>query len=238
MKTMIAAAALVAASSVASATTTYYGEDINPGQSLAGMVNAQAARAAFLSQLVGVGTENFEGFAAGNGAPFTPPAQNINFGVAGTATLNSSSGQTSVYNFAGAGRFATSGSQYLEANGGGDFFVTFSSAVAAFGFYGTDIGDFGNTLSLRFTRTDNTTFTISANNTLNQSDTGLFFGIIASAGDQFTKVEFLNNPNGDDFFGFDDLTVGSLQQVVPLPSAAGLGFVGLAGLAARRRRAN
>ncbi len=231
MKTMLAIVAVVAASSVASATTTYYGEDLTPGANVANMTNANAARASFLSQLVGVGTENFEGFTPGG---FTPPAQGINFGGAGTATLNSTS-TTFIRNSPGAGRFATSGSQYIETQAGAGFNVTFSSAVAAFGFYGTDIGDFGNTLILRFTRTDNTTFDINVGNTLNIDGTGLFFGVIASAGDQFTRVDFLNEPGGVDVFGFDDLTVGSLQQVIPLPSAAGLGFVGLAGLAARRR---
>ena len=55
--------------------------------------------------------------------------------------------------------------------------------------------------------------------------------------DVFKQVDFLNNPGGDDVFGFDDMTVGSLQQVLPLPTAAWLGFAGLAGAAVIRRRA-
>ncbi len=235
MKTIIAAFAVAALAGSASATTTYFGEDLTPGGSLAGMVNSQAARALFLAQLSNVGVENFESYAPGT----TPPIA-IAFQGAGTATLN---GAGNVENFSGgAGRFATSGSNWYETSAGGGFSISFDNAggVAAFGFYGTDLGDFGNVLVLRFTRTDNSTFDINVGNTAgangNPNGAGIFFGIIASAGDTFTNVQFLNVPGGDDVFGFDDLVVGSLQQVVPMPAAAGLGFAGLAGLAARRRR--
>jgi hypothetical protein len=65
----------------------------------------------------------------------------------------------------------------------------------------------------------------------------LFFGVIDTV-DQFTRVTF-NNTDTSDAFGFDDLTVGDVAQVM-IPEAStlglfGLGLVGL-GLATRRRK--
>jgi hypothetical protein len=232
----VAAASALALAGSAMADTTFFGEDLTPGGTLAGMVNSQAARASFLSGLVGVGTETFEGFSAGT----TPPI-NLPFAGAGSATLN---GSAFVQNLTGAGRFATSGSNWVESDAGGDFSISFSNVggIAAFGFYGTDLGDFGNQLTLRFTRLDNTTYDVLVPNSINTDGTGIFFGFIASAANVFKNVEFLNNPGGVDVFGFDDMTIGSLQQVVPLPPAAWAGLATLTGVAGigyiRRRRSN
>ena len=235
MNTLIATLAVAACAGSAFATTTYFGEDLNPGGSLAGMVNSQAARAVFLGGLSNVGNETFESY-----APGTTPPIGIAFQGAGTATLN---GSGFVQNVSGTtGRFATSGSNWFETSSDGGFSISFDNpgGVAAFGFYGTDIGDFGNQLILRFTRADETTYDVVVPHTLgangNPNGAGLFFGIIASASDAFTRVTFLNDGSGGDVFGFDDLVVGSLQQVVPMPAAAGLGLAGLAGVASRRRR--
>jgi len=235
-----AGAALVASASAS--TTTFFAEDFNPtGVGTGGMPNSVGMRATFASNLVGVGTEDFEGFAVGT---TVPPPLAINFVGAGTATLNATTSTLRISNDprSAAGRWATSGSNYVETDAGGDFNITFNNpgGVAAFGFYGTDLGDFGNQLTLRLTRTDNSTYDVVVPHSLgsNGSTDGraIFFGLIATAGDTFTRVEFLNNPGGVDVFGFDDMMVGSLQQVVPLPTAAWMGLAGLAGAGLVRRR--
>ncbi len=236
---VLAGAALA---STAGATTTFFAEDNSPtGVGTNGMPNSVAMRGQFTSNLTGVGTENFEGYAVGT---TVPPPLAINFVGAGTATLNATTSTITISNDAISvgGRFATSGTKFVETDAGGDFNIQFNNAggVAAFGFYGTDLGDFGNQLTLRFTRPNNTTYDIVVPHSVgsNGSTNGhaIFFGIITSASDVFNKVEFLNNPGGVDVFGFDDMTVGSLQQIVPLPAAAWMGLAGLAGMGLIRRR--
>ena len=64
----------------------------------------------------------------------------------------------------------------------------------------------------------------------------LFFGIVAeSAAEEFTQASFLTTTGGGDVFAFDDMTVGSLAQVVPEPMTLATLGVGIAGIAAFRR---
>ena len=130
---------LAVATTGALASTTFFGEDLGQGEyvRLTSHPNADAARNSFMAQLVGVGTENFEGFANGTGAPLA-----LTFPGAGTATLNGNGNVAYVPTGTnGVGRYPISGNQYWEAGYG--FSIVFSQAVAAFGFYGIDIGDFG-----------------------------------------------------------------------------------------------
>ena len=119
--------------------------------------------------------------------------------------------------------------------------LTFSNPVAAFGFYGVDIGDFNGQVTLTTSGGLNQFFNVG--NTLNGSGGSvLFWGVISNA-DTFTSISFGNTSNGSDAFVFDNFTVGSLEQVkspVPEPETyamflAGLGFMGYM---ARRRKEN
>lgn len=236
----IAGAALV--SSVNAADVQFFGEDFNPtGVGTGGMPNSVNARNNFSGQLVGVGSENFESYSVGT---TVPPPLAINFVGAGTATLNAVSSVITISNDprSAAGRWATSGSKFVETDAGGDFNITFNNpgGVAAFGFYGTDLGDFENQLVLRFTRNDNSTYNVvvphSQGSGGSTNGRGIFFGFIADPNNVFKKVEFLNSGANVDVFGFDDMMVGSLQQVLPLPTAAWMGLAGLAGMGLIRRR--
>lgn len=216
------------------APVTFFGQDLNTGEAarLVTYPNASGARTNFLSNLVGVGTENFESLATGAPVPIA-----LSFpGSAGaiTATL-SGSGFVSSLPGAGtaAGRYPTSGTKFLQevnANSGTTAFsLTFSSAVAAFGFYGTDFGDFNGVTSLDLIGA-NGTQNVSIGNAINiPGGSLLFFGVIDAA-NPFTQVVFRNsNPSGGDFFGFDDMTVGDVQQVVPTPDG-GATFLLLSGV--------
>jgi len=218
----------------------FFGEDLNSNGSIppAEYPNALNARNQFFSYLSGVGTETFEGVVAGAQAP------DVSFSGAGTASL---SGGEVIHvpngTANGRGRWATSGDQLLETRTL-EFSISFDNpgGVAAFGFYGTDIGDFGGSLTLEFVSGASKVVTVghTVGGELITDGSVFFFGYI-NTDDPFKKVIFGNSTGGSDVFGFDDLTIGSLQQVSesPVPEVSGMNVMvglGLVGLAIARLR--
>jgi hypothetical protein len=196
---------------VQAVSTEYFGEDLGLGDytRLPSWNNSAAAEAAFLSRLINVGTEDFEGFSHLDSAPLT-----IDFGIAGNATIH---GDGYVYVLpvavpAAVGRYPTSGLNFWETEDA--FYIDFSEPIAAFGFYGIDIGDFSGQVVLELVNGGNRTFTV--NNTIDgPSGSVLYYGIIEEdPALQFTRVTFSNTAEGVDHFGFDDFTIGSLEQVI------------------------
>jgi len=49
----------------------------------------------------------------------------------------------------------------------------------------------------------------------NKGGSAIYFGLIADKNEVFDRVSFGNTAPGVDFFGFDNMTIGSLEQVVP-----------------------
>lgn len=212
---------------------TFFGEDsgifLQSGAPTgAPRTNADAANAAFLSNLVGVGTETFESFADGTGAPLA-----LVFPGAGSATLN---GGGAVDDDPGTGQNAISGTKWWRTGAGNDFTITFSSAVAAFGFYGIDVGDIGAQLTLTLASGGSVSIAIPHTIGTGQNGSVIYFGYIDTAA-PFTSATFSNPSSGDDF-GFDNMTIGSVQQVVQVPEPGTIALVGgaLLGLAGVRRR--
>ena len=205
---------------------------------LASTPNSDAARNAFFANLVGVGTETFE--TRSGGAPLA-----INFGAAGTATVTGPGSVAIVPpgTTNGVGRYSVpsaTSSRYWEAEAGvGGIVVNFSNPIAAFGFYGIDIGDFQGTVALRLTDEDGNTSTLNIPTASGKAANGsvLYFGFYDTAV-QYTSVAFLTTGGTGDFFGFDNFSIGSLEQVVPAPEPMSLALfgLGLAGLGMMRRR--
>ncbi len=200
----ITATAAVCTAQLASAVpVVFYGENLSPGALATG--DPVNVRNNFLGSLnSGVGTEDFE--SGGLSLNFAGSSGDITATLSGTETFIESS--------AGSGRFATSGSNYVETGGGGDFQIDFSAPISAFGFYGTDIGDFGNTLTLTLTNgvTETVDFPLTLGSGGSTSGSLGFFGFIDPDA-SYSSIAFNNEPGGDDVFGFDDMTIGDIGQI-------------------------
>jgi len=218
------------AGSLQAAPVIYFGEDTDGS-----LTNAQAAEADFLSNLTGVTIEDFEGLTAGDTFPI-----NISFGTT-TATLTGTTiiGNTGIADSGIGGRFAVSGTQYLNlgTSDANSFTLTFDAPQAAFGFYGTDIGDFDGQLTLSL----DGGAAIDIPHTLNAPNgSDLYFGLI-DVDNPFTTIQFSSGVLND-AFGFDDFTIGTREQVVDNDVSApgslavlGASLLGL-GIARRRRK--
>ncbi|ETA68805.1 PEF-CTERM sorting domain-containing protein [Methanolobus sp. WCC1] len=187
----------------AAAPMTFFGEDAGLGEStpLSSWPNADAAKDDFLSHLNGVGVEDLESFKDGDEAPLT-----VDFGAAGTATLN---GTGEIETNIGSGRYPISGDNFWEATG--DFSIEFSEAQVAFGFYGVDVGDFDGQLTVVYE--DETTQTLTIPHTTNAYGGAVIYYGFIDLDHPFTKITFDNTMPGYDYFGFDDFTIGTKEQV-------------------------
>lgn len=231
----ISAAALSASSALA-APVIFFGEDVNlPGDpSQPPPTQSNAARASLFAHLAGVGTQSFEGFPTGEEAILEAP-----FPGAGTATVFGGmvTGGENI-----AGRYPTSGEKYLNAYS--PISMQFSSPIAAFGFYATDVGDFDGKLTLQLTALSGevVSLAVPASVGVDGSTTGsvLFFGFY-DLEKTYTSI-FFENGDYADIFGLDDFSIASAEQLVasPVPEPAAwalmtMGF-GVLGSAIRRRR--
>ena len=194
---------------------TFFGEDVNRAgdPNTAIPTNSNAAHNSFFANLTGVATQTFESYGSGTRLPLS-----ISFGVAGNALLIDPSGGSAI--FSGndhSGRFPVSGTNYLETGAGSGFTITFSSPISAFGFYGTDVGDFGGVLSLALQGSTPVILNVPATIGSGGSTSGsaLYFGFYDTT-NTYTSIAFNNvGSGGTDVFGFDDFTIGNLQQVTP-----------------------
>ena len=117
--------------------------------------------------------------------------------------------------------------KWLEASS--DFRYTFSRAISAFSFFGTDFGDFGGAFSLEFL-SGGTQIYSSGTTIANPGGNGnvLYFGAVSTV--SFDTVVFhiaqLPGTNNLDVLGFDSFVVGLANGTVPEPTS--LALVGLA----------
>ena len=252
MRLTITAAAIATtlaalAASPASAYVTYSGVDANgSGTRLLTTPASSAAESSFLSNLTSVGTETFETQTVGATAPLT-----LNFGAAGTATLSGGGGAVRATNAdtIRVGRYSVpGGTNYWDVSSspGNSFRINFSQEIAAFGFYGIDIGDFQGTVRLEML--DSASSVIASLNLptapeIPANGSVLYFGLIASSSAELFRSIRFNTTAGlggtTDIFGFDSFTIGTQAQVtsrIPEPGTIALLGAALLGLSLTQRR--
>lgn len=152
------------------------------------------------------------------------------------------------------GRFDTTGDTakqwWLSAY---TFTLTFTQGVSAFGFYGTDFGDFRGSFELELLRGTTVVGSrvlkeasqVSAGGMENANNGWLqFFAFYDDSGQTYDAIRFKINQSGIDpdefdYIGFDDFVVGQLAPgggTAPEPGSLALVGASLLGLAAARRR--
>jgi hypothetical protein len=210
------------------------------------------ARNSFVAAVSGLAVENFESPSTG-----VPAGDSLSiFGGAGT--LSQSAGAAgrieNVTSPNGPGRFNTTPAPGCAGAGCKwwqtfrTFEISLNAAVSAFGFYGTDLGDAGGSITLDFWNGANPVRSDVAVD--NSGERGLtFFGYVDDTA-TFNRVTFnvaqtATSPSLMDRLGFDDMLKGNLTSVPPppppppVPEPASLALVALSlGLLAvtRRRR--
>ncbi|MDO8419640.1 MAG: PEP-CTERM sorting domain-containing protein [Rubrivivax sp.] len=245
---LLACAALAAQASP----TVYEGYVASPDQKVDPSGLPATSRSAFQATLdaATIKREDFEVFSR-NDVPST-----LFGGVA--SLLNVPSGTGRIENVAVdvsgdfPGRFNTTGTNTVPNAGTwwqstDTFTIDFGDAAySAFGFYGTDIGDFNGALDITFSLDGGSIHTEIISDTPAETGSLRFWGITDS-NRKFDKLVFrvyfqnaceVPNECVPDFAGFDDLIVANLPTGQPMPEPTSLALVGLSllGLAASRRR--
>lgn len=196
------------------ARTIYFGENTLPAGTTAG--DPVTARADFLARLTGVGSQDFESFTDLESGPFVVSFPGSVGNIQATITgINGGGTDVVIYGAPGAGRFNTTpgGANYLEATD--NYSITFDQPISAFGFYGTDIGDFDAGIQIVLYDETMATETISLPTTIDGPSGALMFWGFVDDAVRYARIDIIMLQSGGepDIFGFDDFVIGDIDQV-------------------------
>ncbi|WP_310487455.1 hypothetical protein [Chamaesiphon sp. VAR_69_metabat_338] len=217
---------------------TLSGYDTNPVNDirLLNPVNSQTAFGNFSANLdsATVTTESFETTATPNGSFIDGLTTQIS-GITANFSYKKDSGasanggastqvqQTSIGGVLGNGAYPTDNVRFISINSSNNLSINFSSSIAAFGYFGTDLGDSGNILTMQFFNANNTLVSsqvIGSTGSANSSQ--FFFGFIAdSPSEEFNRVVFSNSASND-AIGIDQIKIATPTQVktkIPEPAS-------------------
>lgn len=176
-------------------------------------------------------------------------------GLSGGGTLNTGGKNANNGRFSVSDDVGTEDPQGVFIEGGATALtITFGAAIEAFGFWGTDIGDFAGECQLFCPSQGSSAFTVQlldgSDNllgTFSLNGTGTdgsadYYGFVGSASHTFTKVIITNSTvttdgGTTDGQGFSRFSVGTADPgTTPVPEPGVLGLVALGLLAAGRKR--
>jgi hypothetical protein len=245
LSSIVSATASVVLLSNSANAATFSGYDLNNTPSLpltaATSPNSQAAFANFSSNLNGgtVITESFENI------PTTTFINGLSTSISGTTATfsytkkidgSSANGGTSTQvqlagangnpaGFTNAGTYPTDGFQGISINSSNNFSISFNNPLAAFGYFGTDLGDSSNTLTMQFFNGASLVNSTSVPvNTGSANSSEFFFGFISDNPTQyFDRVAFVSSiSTTGDAIGIDQIKVGTPAQVTAVPEPSSL----------------
>lgn len=251
---LLAALIGVAPGAAKAAPTIFFGADPMANGALVVGGNSQTARNQFAAGLLTSATENFESNAivAGTQPTVTSPLGIFN-GVGSLFRNENAPGVALIEDnmFLGGlatGRFNTSSAapgKWFESSA--SFSITTSAMMSAFGFYGTDFGDFDGSVSIDlFDGATQVLSQLTVPSAGGNNGSLLFFGYLNSE-IRFNRIVFNVNQldpsdiDSYDVLGFDDFMTGLARNGTPPPGVPEPGTLALVALslgllAARRRK--